>query len=214
MSLTGLAPQTTYHFRARGVTAAGLIIFGNDQTFTTSAGVPINLPVATTISNDTCFNALQTITVAGLPNTFLITPTGHVTMIAGQSIRFLPGTLVQPGGYLHGHITLTNDFCSPTDIPVIAAQAEIPENPFISPGSFYRIYPNPSAGMFTLEFVSSEEPVPGNLEIYSMSGLKVLSADLTSEHKHEFSVALLKPGIYIVRIFSGGKSEMMKLVKL
>ena len=35
-SISGLLPSTTYHFRARGIDAGSVTIFGNDRTFTTS----------------------------------------------------------------------------------------------------------------------------------------------------------------------------------
>ena len=37
--ISGLTAETTYHFRARGVTNQGLIVYGNDLTFTTTAAL-------------------------------------------------------------------------------------------------------------------------------------------------------------------------------
>jgi hypothetical protein len=48
LPVTGLAPLTTYHFRARGVTAGGMIVYGNDMTFTTTAPPPIVVTIAAT----------------------------------------------------------------------------------------------------------------------------------------------------------------------
>jgi hypothetical protein len=47
-ALTGLAPITTYHYRARGVTAGGLIVYGEDKTFTTAAPPPTVVTTAAT----------------------------------------------------------------------------------------------------------------------------------------------------------------------
>ncbi|MCX6281791.1 MAG: right-handed parallel beta-helix repeat-containing protein [Bacteroidetes bacterium] len=44
--LTGLTPLTTYHYRARGITSGGLIVFGNDITFTTAPAPPAVITVA------------------------------------------------------------------------------------------------------------------------------------------------------------------------
>ena len=46
--ITGLTPVTTYHFRARGVTSTGLVIFGNDMTFTTLFPAPAVVTTAAT----------------------------------------------------------------------------------------------------------------------------------------------------------------------
>jgi len=47
-SVTGLAAATTYHFRARGVTSTGLIVYGNDMTFTTLSQPPTVVTTAAT----------------------------------------------------------------------------------------------------------------------------------------------------------------------
>jgi trimeric autotransporter adhesin len=44
----GLTPLTTYHFRARGVTTGGLIVYGNDMTFTTLPNPPTVVTTAAT----------------------------------------------------------------------------------------------------------------------------------------------------------------------
>jgi hypothetical protein len=83
-----------------------------------------SFPINTTIQNitianghDTCFNALQTITVAGGGTTFIVQDGGSTTMIAGQKINFLPGSKVNPGGYLHGYITQDGSWCNTPAMP-------------------------------------------------------------------------------------------------
>ena len=46
--ITGLTPLTTYHFRARGVTLSGLIVYGNDITFTSTPNPPAVITTAAT----------------------------------------------------------------------------------------------------------------------------------------------------------------------
>ncbi|MEI7724257.1 MAG: T9SS type A sorting domain-containing protein [Bacteroidota bacterium] len=46
--LTGLTGGTTYHYRARGVTSGGLIVYGNDLTFTTAPSPPDVITTAAT----------------------------------------------------------------------------------------------------------------------------------------------------------------------
>jgi hypothetical protein len=171
--------------------------------------------VNTTISNDTCFNATQTITVAGTPNTFIVTSTGSVTMIAGLNIKFLPGTQVQPGGYLHGYITSTNTYCGATSTaPVVAMKSVAAEEPAGSPLSLFRIYPNPTSGNFTLELTGDVESSSSMVEIYSMSGVKLVTREITGMRKIDFSISNMSPGIYFIHVLSGKNAGTSKLIKL
>jgi len=98
-----------------------------------------------------CYSALQTMTFAGDGSAFTIESGGSATMIAGQSIRYLPGTTVQSGGYMWGYITPDGQYCaqkSPSIPTVIAGSGEL-SAPI--QGASFRIYPNPTNGNFTLE---------------------------------------------------------------
>ncbi len=48
LSVSGLAPSTVYHFRARSVSSTGLTSFGGDSTFTTLAPPPVVITTAAT----------------------------------------------------------------------------------------------------------------------------------------------------------------------
>ena len=180
------------------------------MTFTTP-GVPATVTVTNTISNDTCFNATQTITVAGTPGTFVVTPAGHVTMIAGQNIIFLPGTQVQPGGYLHGYIS--NQYCMPVKSPTLAEKSVEAESPVTTPQSFFKIYPNPTTGVFTLEVQGEAETGIVNVEIFGMHGDKILSTEISGNGKHELSLAGKPVGMYFIRMISGSKTETSRILK-
>ena len=211
LALAGLNQSTTFHYRARTVTAGGLTSFGTDMIFSTTSGPPENITLVNTISNDTCFNATQTITVAGTPDTFVVTPAGNVTMIAGQNIIFLPGTTVQPGGHLHGYIS--NQYCGTTAAPVMAVKSGEAETPGAFSQYCFRIYPNPTAGRFTLEF-NSDTPASPQIEIFGMTGNKVFAQKLGGERKHEFSISTMPPGIYFIHVVTGENSATVKMIKL
>ncbi len=211
-SIAGLTSNTTYHYRFYGVpvTSGQAAVYGADMTFTTP-GVPATVTVTNTISNDTCFNATQTITVAGTPGTFVVTPAGHVTMIAGQNIIFLPGTQVQPGGYLHGYIS--NQYCMPVKSPTLAEKSVEAESPVTTPQSFFKIYPNPTTGVFTLEVQGEAETGIVNVEIFGMHGDKILSTEISGNGKHELSLAGKPVGMYFIRMISGSKTETSRILK-
>ncbi|MEI6681394.1 MAG: T9SS type A sorting domain-containing protein [Bacteroidota bacterium] len=53
LAVTGLTASTTYHFRARGVTSGGMIVYGNDMTFTTASPPPTVVTTAATLITGT-----------------------------------------------------------------------------------------------------------------------------------------------------------------
>ena len=217
LPVTGLIENTTYHFRVRGVGPGANTASGNDLTFTTAASVPVLLSVSGEISTDNCFNALDSIRVAGLPETFLVTPTGHVTMIAGLSIRFLPNSTVEPGGYLHGYITLTGEFCSSLPNPVVSNLQHIANEtvslPEHAPDNTVRISPNPTDGLFTIELTGSNQHIM-LVEIFNMNGLKVLSQEQQGAALMSISAGVLNPGIYIIHVKSESRDHMLKLIRM
>jgi hypothetical protein len=218
VSLTGLTENTTYHFRVRGVTIDPFTFVGNDLTFTTAAGVPVNLTLTDEISNDTCFNATNTIIVAGSPDIFVVTATGSVTMIAGVKIQFLPGATVEPGGYLLGYITTTDDYCTHPLNPLVSNPVKVAagSNPFpdITTNQYLTLSPNPTDGIFSIELTGNADPGITLVEIYSMNGMKVITRKSNGERKLSVSASNLKPGLYFIRVTTGNKNEILKLIKM
>jgi hypothetical protein len=120
--------------------------------------VPTNTIVNGTVPSPLhlCFDATNTVTVAGGGSTFVVEPGGSAVMIAGVKISYLYGTTVQPGGYMHGYITTTGSYCGslpPAMVAAVVTGVTGPEEvqPLAVPqdGRFF-IYPNPTTGRFTL----------------------------------------------------------------
>ena len=217
-SLTGLTGNTTYHYRVRGVTADPITVVGNDLTFTTVAGVPVNLTLTGEILKDTCFNATNTIIVAGTPDIFVVTPAGHVTMIAGVKIQFLPGAMVEYGGYLLGYITTTDEYCTHPLNPLVSnpvkAAAGLNEFPDIISNQHVTLSPNPTDGAFTIELTGISDPGISLVEIYNMNGMKVITQKSNGERKISVSAFSLKPGLYFIQVTTGSRKEFLKLIKM
>jgi len=175
------------------------------------------VPLTTTLQNLTvsgtqCFNASQTITVAGEGTLFTVQNGGSATMIAGENIIYYPGTTVEPGGYLHGYTALGGPYCIVTDkASVVTADNE----PVVKRESnFFRIYPNPTTGTFTLTlngYVPSEKI---NVEVFNMKGEVISSTEMVDEFKHEFSLAGKPAGLYLVKVISGGQTGSSRIVKI
>ncbi|MCX6304791.1 MAG: T9SS type A sorting domain-containing protein [Bacteroidetes bacterium] len=214
-SLTGLSGNTPYHFRLRAVTFANSIIYGNDMTFTTPGSIPENTTVAGTVSGitDTCYNATNTVTVAGGDDTFVVLNGGSATMVAGQNILYLLGTRVEAGGYMHGYIS-TGSYCGAKDAPMVdgagGSQESVPGSQQVN----FNIYPNPTTGNFTLVQKTGAQYNNVKIEVFSIRGEKVMTGNMIGEKSHDFRFPDMAAGMYFVKVVADGYVETMKLVKL
>ncbi len=88
---------------------------GSDYMEVVVGMIPSNLTIqGVTIPNgvSNCYNAYQTITIAGNGTTFTVQNGGTATIIAGQKINLLPGTTVLSGGNMHAYITMNGQYCT------------------------------------------------------------------------------------------------------
>jgi hypothetical protein len=184
----------------------------------TMAVVASNTSVNGTIPSpmSLCFEALNTITVAGpapaLP--FTVSTGASATMIAGVKISYLQGTTVQPGGYMHGYITTTNSYCGslpPAMVSVIAGEEGIVTNQEASSRAF-AIYPNPTTGVFTLQHNSDDLAGNVQVELFDMRGNSLLSVSYEDERNHLFTLEDLPAGLYFLKVVSGERVESFKLI--
>jgi uncharacterized protein (TIGR02145 family) len=158
-----------------------------------------------------CYNATQTITVAGGGTNFTVQNGGSVTIIAGESISYLPGTTVQSGGYMWGYIAPNGPYCVNPSIPIATATED--KIPVSSEQSSFKIFPNPTAGNFILEL---KGVIPANkvtVDVYGIWGEKMLSSELNEERSHEFSLSNRPAGVYLIRVITGDKSETSRIIK-
>jgi hypothetical protein len=199
------------------ITAHGLSSFG---TFTGNLGDAAVPPAVRslqdkTISSAQCADASQTLLIAGNGTTYVVTGTGNVQHIAGQNIIYYPGTKVQVGGYLWGHISATT-FCNPYNhqSPVVAGIGSPEPGSNTGSNSFFRIYPNPTPGKFTLELNGDVTSAQVHVEIFGILGDRILSKEMQiDDRKQEFSLAEKPTGVYVVHVTSGVASETEKIIK-
>lgn len=146
LGISSLAPLTTYHYRARGVTAGGLIVYGPDMTFTTAAIPPTAVTTAATgiVSTGATLNGTMNANGAstavtfqyGLTTSYGSTAPGVPATVTGSTVTpasaviagLLPNTLyhfrivgVNSGGTTNGNdMTFTTGPGSPvvvTELP-------------------------------------------------------------------------------------------------
>jgi len=163
-----------------------------------------------------CYNASQTITVAGNNTTFQVLTGGSVTMIAGQNVDFLPTTTVQPGGYLHAYITTTATYCTNPAVPGVITPGDVTEGtPGVDPinSEFIKVYPNPTTGRFFLEVKTTDADPKLEVMIYSMMGEMICKEKFSGDLKKEYSLEDRPVGIYIVKVVGSGHSGIIKVIK-
>lgn len=79
--------------------------------------------------------------------------------------------------------------------------------------SLFKVRPNPSSDLFSIESTESDESVKNEVEVISMLGDRVLSFNMTNGQKHEFSLAKYSAGIYFIRMNTGSRTEIAKIVR-
>ena len=171
----------------------------------------MNLAVDGTVTTTTCYNATQTITVAG-SGSFIVKAGGAVTMIAGQNIIYKPVTKVDYNGYMRGYIS-TTDHCPgllPSLVTVVTGEDELPA---ISQKSSFKLWPNPTTGDFTLEQTGGSMNETIKVAIYGMHGEKVMTRELTGKMKYGLSIGEFPVGLYFVKVVAGEDAETLKLIK-
>ena len=181
--------------------------------------------------DDDCINAYKTIQLGGNDGHFIVNDGGSVTLIAGQSIKMLPGTHVKEGGYMHAYIAPDGPFCEQFDKHFLAVddnragEAEHVNNPdfndydpddaFITSHSDdireldFIVYPNPGKDVFILEFTGYQKNLDFTIEIYSLCGTLVKR----TFRQQSFNLANHKPGIYFVRVIKGELVKTVRIVK-
>ncbi len=210
----GYAPgplTVTTWYRARHTSAGNCGSGLTNIVKITVSNLPVNLTVQNVIVSDGqtfCYDALETITVAGSGTYFTVNNGGSATFIAGQKITYLPGTKVNPGGYMHGYIS--NEFCPV--IPPAITNAQQTASPVVEMLKF-RLYPNPTSGRFTVQQVGDQLADEVMVEVYTMLGERILTDRMNGVKKHEFVLPELPAGIYVVKIQAGDTIETVKLIR-
>jgi PKD repeat protein len=198
------------------VTSSDVCVSGNPATSASITMLVNSVPANTNINNilvsgSQCFDATQTIMVAGNGTTFVVPAGAEATMIAGENILFYPGTYVAPGGYLFGYISPGGPWCTGPAMPSIVAGTKT--TGMETDHGSYTIYPNPTTGKFMVQWNSAETITTWVVEVYDMKGEKLYSTELSGEQMHEFSLSGKPNGIYMIRVIGGNTSGTTRIVK-
>jgi hypothetical protein len=213
LSISGGRIDFEYYVSAQGSLSLGLQHSWNEIT-----GIPSMLEVPNTIVGNgqlLCYNATQTVILAGDGNQFTVQNGGHANIIAGQNILMRPGTLVLPGGSLHAYIS--TEYCDNSKSILASTQNEnYQEFQLFEPErsrSFFSVYPNPTSGNLTLEMTDNTGYTSIQVEIFSAQGNLILENSEPVAKQYNLSIANQPPGIYLIRVLRDKELGMKKIIK-
>ncbi|MCX6267403.1 MAG: T9SS type A sorting domain-containing protein [Bacteroidetes bacterium] len=207
-------PAGTNMLKFKAISSYGNNLYLDNINIMEEPVIPVNNTVQNAVvSGNACYNATNVISVAGGGTVFTVSAGGEAIFIAGQKISFLSGTNVQPEGYLHGFIRPAGPYCGAKAASFTAVPAGEPEIYSVAEKSFFKVYPNPTTGSFSLELTSIEQSAELRVEIYGMHGERVLSAELRGQRKYELSLAGKPVGVYFIRVVIGKFTGTLKIVK-
>ncbi len=213
--------------------ATGSIQFGVQQVFffeddDPDPEIPISRQLITDDifqGEDQCFDALETIILAGGGDTFIVDAVTGVDLIAGQSILMLPGTMIDYGGYMHARITSSEGpFCDIEEPIVASLQVGQPDNttyeePLLTPDTdksdkaFFRVYPNPTTGDFTVEITAGYADSTYTIEVYGMRGEVIIRNDQLTGWQQHLSLQEQQTGLYMIRVQRGEQMGVERIIK-
>jgi len=155
--------------------------------------------------------------LASHSNHFTVQANGHADLIAGTNILLKPGTSVELHGSLHARIS--NDWCTQQPNPLASFEEEpiavYPDYNTEPGAAFFKAYPNPTTGDFTLELNATDENAALLVAVYGLRGELVLRIELPAGKAiHKFSLEDQLPGVYIVRLLTTDRTGALRLIKM
>ena len=170
------------------------------------------------LGTNKCYDAFQTITVAGNGTTFTVNNGAAATMVSGHNINYQAGTKVKYGGYMHGYITTNGKYCTIPGNPEIG-NPDTGDDNIISESDgaqneSVHVYPNPTSGAITLQLPLKIETGMIRAEITDINGIVEISENLAGVRKYNLSVESLRPGMYFLHVTTGESKETIKLIRL
>jgi hypothetical protein len=207
------------------------IQFGLQQVFFDVPQVPAdnilqNIVIAE--SDNNCFNATQTITTGGEETTFIVESGGNVELIAGQNIIMLPGTHVLTGGNLLARISADGFYCDGIQSFIVESQntktqlIELFDDMNITSkdvfdsnygNTSFKIYPNPTPGLFTVEITGVDLQEKTSVTIYGVRGERIQQSEVKGSQFSVFSLEKQRPGIYFIQILNNKMVGAKRIIK-
>jgi hypothetical protein len=176
----------------------------------------LQAPVPPMPGNDSCYGALDYLSVAGNGKTFIVQNGTNSILKAGKTIELKPGTQVMVGGFLNASITSPENICPPDVLmaPGISNPAHIsqPLNGQRNILPDIGIYPNPASKSTTLKISNLLPESPFDIYIYNIHGVAVYHIQQVNENTIALDLHQFPKGIYLIRanfsVKTGHQAEM------
>jgi hypothetical protein len=185
--------------------------------------VPDNLLINSSLtdSDDKCFDAIDTITIAGQGNQVLFVAGSRANIIAGRLIRFLPGFYAEPGSYMDATITIDGAFCSGSIQPGIVKADQVVEKSIRIDGEVFdvsnmfpeigiKVYPNPNDGRFFIKFSFLQQKA--TIKVYNILGILIHQSILNESDYSRIELPNQNHGIYFIKIITDDKLFSEKII--
>ena len=208
-----------YYICFQGNAAYGYGVCIDDVTIDCTAAVPTTYTLSNeSINNEesNCFNATDTIYVAGDGTSVDFNDGSTVNLIAGKSIRFLPGFYAHNGSYMYAWITTDSSFCSSlpsiVEAPIESTKEMVSVEDEQNSGAVdkkIKIYPNPSNGRFIVELSNFEER--SVITVSNILGAVVHRSYLESNVK-PIELTNISSGLYFVSVTNGTTTVTKKII--
>lgn len=166
-----------------------------------------------------CFNAIDTITVAGDGASVEFQYGSSLELVAGYDIIIKPGFHAYEGCSLDAYITTDGTFCDGVQLSSSIVQPEeksmmvkrIGEELAIThDNQSIKVYPNPNNGKFTVDLTGFENGTW--IGVYNLLGIPVyLSASKIQDHG-TINLTGLKKGIYMVKVYNDKEQALKKII--
>jgi hypothetical protein len=214
---SGLTGSTTYYYRVQATNAAGSSAWSNTANATTTGGLPaapsnlvaksgscraINLTWVDNSNNETSFQISRSLSLNG-------TYTNIATLPANTTAYTNTGLTL--GRKYYYKVRSVNSTGTSGWSNTASATAKC-NSGMVSKGEPNRVmvFPNPvKNGFFNLN-MPSETEFPVVVQIYSLSGQKVMQKEV-NDYNNTVKTSNLKNGMYIVAVYINGEVQQFKL---
>ncbi|HPR31217.1 MAG TPA: YDG domain-containing protein, partial [Prolixibacteraceae bacterium] len=222
------APAGSYPIIINNATGTGLSNYTltyENGIMTVGTPVPVdqNLEDALLGTGETnCYNAQNDLTVAGNATTVIFQAGSAATLIAGHSIRVLPGFHAQANSYMSAYITTTGSFCDalpeatlvestePETNKSTNEESDEPVNNIVDDEASFDLYPNPTHGEVNFRFNKLDGPV--RITVFSNTGARMLEMKGEFERVETLNLSHLRKGICFVCVEGRNFRKTSKLI--
>ncbi len=171
-------------------------------------------PVSPAPGSDSCYGALDYLSIAGNGKTFIVQPGATSVLKAGKTIELKQGTQVVAGGILHASIASPESICPPGISLMQEAPHAVSGSPSTNSRKFdlpdIRIYPNPSSSTSTLEITNNTQSISYDLTLINFQGVAIHHLHHVTKNSVILDMHQYPAGIYLIRATFSITSEDKK----